>query len=62
MDEKTVEVNRQQYTADHILIATGTEPTHPDIEGAELGIDSNGFLSWKSCLNAPPLLVQAILP
>ena len=47
VDEKTVEVNQQQYTADHILIATGTEPTRPDIEGAELGIDSNGFFELQ---------------
>ncbi len=47
VDEKTVEVNQQQYTADHILIATGTEPTLPDIEGAELGIDSNGFFELQ---------------
>ena len=47
VNEKTVEVNQQQYTADHILIATGTEPTRPDIEGAELGIDSNGFFELQ---------------
>lgn len=43
VDRNTVEVNGQTYTADHILIATGGYPVLPDIPGAELGIDSNGF-------------------
>lgn len=43
VDAKTVEVNGQQYTADHITIAVGGRPTIPTIEGAEFGIDSNGF-------------------
>ncbi len=43
VDAKTVEVNGQHYTADHISIAVGGRPTKPSIEGAELGIDSNGF-------------------
>ena len=43
VDAKTVEVNGQHYTADHISIAVGGRPTMPGIEGAELGIDSNGF-------------------
>lgn len=43
IDEKTVEVNGEHYTADHILIAVGGRPTIPNIPGAEHGIDSNGF-------------------
>ncbi|MGF1764053.1 glutathione-disulfide reductase [Aliivibrio kagoshimensis] len=43
VDEKTVEVNGEHYTADHILIAVGGRPTIPNIPGAEHGIDSNGF-------------------
>jgi len=43
INAKTIEVNGEQYTAEHILIATGTEAFHPDIQGAEYGIDSNGF-------------------
>ncbi|WP_163374638.1 FAD-dependent oxidoreductase, partial [Escherichia coli] len=27
----------------HILIATGGRPSHPNIPGAEYGIDSDGF-------------------
>lgn len=43
VDEKTVEVDGEHYTADHILIAVGGEPTIPNVPGAEHGIDSNGF-------------------
>ncbi|EEX35827.1 glutathione-disulfide reductase [Vibrio metschnikovii] len=43
IDAKTIEVEGQQYTADHILIAVGGRPTIPNIPGAEYGIDSNGF-------------------
>ncbi|MDG3086800.1 glutathione-disulfide reductase [Vibrio hannami] len=43
VDEKTVEVNGEHYTADHILIAVGGRPTIPNVPGAEYGIDSNGF-------------------
>ncbi|NAW79075.1 glutathione-disulfide reductase [Vibrio sp. V33_P6A3T137] len=43
IDAKTIEVEGQQYTTDHILIAVGGRPTIPNIPGAEYGIDSNGF-------------------
>ncbi|WP_428771958.1 glutathione-disulfide reductase [Vibrio sp.] len=43
VDAKTVEVNGQHYTADHILIAVGGRPTIPNIPGAEYGITSDGF-------------------
>jgi glutathione reductase (NADPH) len=43
VDAKTIEVDGQQYTADHISIATGGRPTWPSIPGAEHGIDSDGF-------------------
>ncbi|CAG21816.1 glutathione-disulfide reductase [Photobacterium profundum] len=43
VNDKTIEVNGEQLTADHILIAVGGEPTIPNIPGAEHGIDSNGF-------------------
>lgn len=45
VDAKTVAVDGQLYTADHIAIATGGRPTWPNIEGADLGIDSNGFFA-----------------
>ncbi|MGO1297495.1 MAG: glutathione-disulfide reductase [Vibrio sp.] len=47
VDEKTVEVNGEHYTADHILIAVGGRPTIPAIPGAEHGIDSNGFFELE---------------
>ncbi|MDA7747021.1 glutathione-disulfide reductase [Psychromonas sp.] len=43
VDKNTVEVNGKQITAKHITIATGGRPSIPNIPGAELGIDSNGF-------------------
>ncbi|MCH7334989.1 glutathione-disulfide reductase [Acinetobacter sp. NIPH 2699] len=43
INKNTIEVNAERYTAEHILIATGTQPALPDLEGVEHGIDSNGF-------------------
>ncbi|TMN91704.1 glutathione-disulfide reductase [Pseudoalteromonas phenolica] len=43
VDNKTIEVNGEHYTADHISIAVGGRPSVPNIPGAEYGIDSNGF-------------------
>jgi len=43
IDKNTVEVEGKKITAKHITIATGGRPTIPNIPGAELGIDSNGF-------------------
>ena len=48
IDNKTIEVvvdgETQQYTADNIVIASGGRPIIPgDIEGSELGLDSDGF-------------------
>lgn len=46
IDNKTLEVDGEQYTADNIVIATGGHPIIPeDIPGAELGIDSDGFFN-----------------
>ncbi|WP_448622751.1 glutathione-disulfide reductase [Dickeya fangzhongdai] len=45
VDAKTVEVNGERITADHILIATGGRPTRPAIPGVEYGIDSDGFFA-----------------
>ena len=43
-DKKTIEVDGAEYTAPHILIATGTYPILPkDVPGAEYGISSDGF-------------------
>ncbi len=43
IDKHTIEVGGERITAEHILIATGGRPSRPDITGAELGIDSDGF-------------------
>lgn len=53
VDKNTVEITlnngtTETITADHILIATGGRPSRPDIEGAELGIDSDGFFELKA--------------
>ncbi|QCR34685.1 glutathione-disulfide reductase [Nissabacter sp. SGAir0207] len=47
VDAHTVEVNGEKITADHILIATGGRPSHPQIPGAEYGIDSDGFFDLE---------------
>jgi glutathione reductase (NADPH) len=41
VDPHTVEVNGRRHTAKHILIATGSWPVIPPIEGRELAITSN---------------------
>lgn len=46
-DDKTLSVNGDNYTADHIVIAVGGEPMIPDIDGAELGIDSDDFFALR---------------
>ncbi len=43
IDKHTVEVNGTQYTADKIVIATGSWPFIPDFPGREHVIDSNQF-------------------
>lgn len=45
VDAHTVAVDGVHYTAPHMLIATGGEPVVPDLPGAELGIDSDGFFA-----------------
>jgi len=49
-------VNGELYPADHILVAVGGRPTIPNIPGAELGIDSNGFFE----LNEQPKRVAVV--
>jgi len=45
VDTNTIEVGGQSYTADHILIATGSKPFVLPVPGAELGITSDGFFA-----------------
>ncbi len=56
IDAKTVEVNGEHYTADHILIAVGGQPSIPNVPGAEYGIESNGFFD----LNEQPKRVAVV--
>uniref|UniRef100_A0A672ZXY0 Glutathione reductase, mitochondrial n=1 Tax=Sphaeramia orbicularis TaxID=375764 RepID=A0A672ZXY0_9TELE len=48
--EPTVEVNGRKYTAPHILIATGGQPSvlsDAEVPGAHLGITSDGFFELE---------------
>lgn len=47
VDSKTIEVNGEQISADHILIATGGKPAIPNIPGAEFGETSDDFFAWE---------------
>lgn len=47
VDTHTVEVAGRQLTADHVVIATGGKAKWPEIPGAALGTDSDGFFEWK---------------
>jgi glutathione reductase (NADPH) len=47
VDMKTITVNGEQYSADHIVIATGSRPIVPPVPGAELGITSDGFFELR---------------
>jgi len=49
VDHQTLQVNDKQYRAKHIVLAPGGKPTIPDIEGAEYGIDSDGFFALDHC-------------
>ncbi len=42
-DARTVTVNGEELTAEHLLIATGSMPQLPPVPGVELGITSDGF-------------------
>jgi glutathione reductase (NADPH) len=48
VDAKTVEVAGQRYSADHIVIAPGSQPVVPNLPGAELGITSDGFFQLET--------------
>jgi len=43
-----VVVDGEVYSGDHILVAVGGRPNIPQIQGAELGITSDGFFDLKS--------------
>jgi glutathione-disulfide reductase len=43
VDARTVAVDGVHYSADHIVLATGSQPIVPPVPGAELGITSEDF-------------------
>jgi glutathione reductase (NADPH) len=45
VDARTIAVGDARYTADHIVIATGSAPIVPGMPGAEFGITSDGFFA-----------------
>lgn len=47
VSNNTLEVNGEQYSAGHILIATGGAPIIPGVPGASHGIDSDGFFALR---------------
>ena len=47
VEPRVVEADGRQFTAEHIVIATGGRPIVPEIQGAGLGITSNGFFELK---------------
>lgn len=47
IDPHTVEVGEKRYTAEKILIATGSWPSVPPIPGAELAVSSNEMFHLK---------------
>ncbi|MBT8100224.1 MAG: FAD-dependent oxidoreductase, partial [Gammaproteobacteria bacterium] len=49
VDAHTLRVGDETVTARHIVIATGGRPRIPDIPGAGLGIDSDGFFALEDC-------------
>ncbi|MES1924356.1 glutathione-disulfide reductase [Salinisphaera sp. T31B1] len=44
---RTVAVGERELVADHVVIATGGKPSWPDVPGAALGTDSDGFFQWR---------------
>lgn len=48
VEPKTVEVNGETLTAEHIVIAVGGRPIMPDMPGSELGITSDGFFELEA--------------
>lgn len=42
---RLIEVDGQRYAAKHVVIATGAQPIWPKVDGAQHGIDSDGFFA-----------------
>ena len=48
-DKTTITVDNIDYAAKRIVIATGGRPIVPELEGSNLGTDSDGFFSLPEC-------------
>ncbi|HSP01056.1 MAG TPA: glutathione-disulfide reductase [Thioalkalivibrio sp.] len=48
VDAHTLEIDGRRISADHIVISVGGRPLVPDVPGAELGIDSDGYFALES--------------
>jgi glutathione reductase (NADPH) len=49
VEPRALSVAGERYTADHIVIATGSRPFVPPVAGADLGITSEGFFALEQC-------------
>jgi glutathione reductase (NADPH) len=49
IDAHRVEAGERELEAGHVVIATGGRPQRPQLEGGELGIDSDGFFALDAC-------------
>ena len=49
VDDHTVAVGGEHYSAKHIVIATGGRPSVPSVPGAGHGITSDGFFELQEC-------------
>jgi len=47
IDASHIEVNGHVYSAEHIVVATGSHPIVPPVSGADLGITSDGFFALE---------------
>ena len=47
VNSNTVEVSGEHYSADHIVIASGSQPIVPPLPGADLGMTSDGFFELQ---------------
>ncbi len=49
LDAHRVEAGDRVLQAGHVVIATGARPQRPQLEGGDLGIDSDGFFALDAC-------------
>lgn len=61
VDAHTIEVNGEKITADNILIATEAVHSGQTFQGAEYGINPDGFFELSALPNVLLLWVLAIL-